>query len=259
MTEKFDPDGSLKLLRKRLEEWARQVPSSTRGPDPYYGEPECPQWWHLAQVLEGHRAQEISSRAAMRLARELIQRHYVDHPIWSRSARGAMVISAWNGDWWEYGSPIPELGTLPGPLWVVSSNAPGYMPADTDPLRVHVSGEADAGVLARHLADLMIRDGEAQEDEFPDSADDLGGWASDCAVVESLRPGGSMLTDISFSLARAIAAGEMFSYVVNWSGDSVSYFATPVADEDDEVCSDEACDYCFVDSPAVDELAHDAA
>jgi hypothetical protein len=132
------------------------------------------------------------------------------------------------------------------------------------PTALHVDSEADAIEVARALAELIVRDGEASAEACDASAEseaDLKDGAGDTGMVELMqREGSDGFRDMLYGVRRAVLAGEEYSYRVNWNnGDSVSYWAAPTANRPPK-CSDDDCERCYPEFKQGDRVVwHSAA
>lgn len=115
-------------------------------------------------------------------------------------------------------------------IWGISKNYAGYGASDDVTYVRDVNGPQDAHRIVRALAEMMTADGEAAEEESTDYAtyetDDeallteaLEDAAGDAGMLELLREGHEVWSDLEHHVREAISAGRPYAYRIEWSDD----------------------------------------
>lgn len=136
-----------------------------------------------------------------------------------------------------------------GYLYAVGTNMPGYSPDPENVYVTHVDFHSDAAsvaalqansgvqALANMLVDTMVRDLESSAESIAD--DDSGDWAM--AELLQSETAGDGKTDIVFGVARAVAAGTDYGYLLSLgNGCEFVYWVQRVQDsaQDPVYCTD---------------------
>jgi len=171
-------------------------------------------------------------------------------------------------DRWEVVT-LAARDAAPTRLLVVSSNVPGYLSENDDPAVVHAHVGPNATnyqirqsalELVSIMAELVIRDGESSAEvadlEVTSEGDTEGQLAAagDHGEVEGWMADSSADSAFNSSVAHVMTAlradAEFIESVqIAWTMGLLSYFIARSPDA--LVCSDESCDVCYADVPAL--------